>query len=458
MAAEPEIYAIRLGYGLSPLHPPVGDISDYLESVNRARPKSRVDWLDKLRHMEIEYAASNKLRLRRDSDKVAQEQYKNIRGKLRDINFEFAQSRLARAAGDRAGFGERLVQFWADHFTIRAGNPVHTALTATYAEDTIRPHIGGKFSDMLFAAETHPAMLLYLEQNQSIGPNSSFAVRRRGKRQVGLNENFAREMIELHSLGVNAKYSQKDVHQLAELLTGLRYIRDKEEIFEPKIAEPGAETVLGNSYGGEGEATLNDIHAVIHDLATHDATASHIARKLAVHFVSDNPPQTLTDRLTAAFKDSCGDLSVVNAALVESPELISCFRQKVRQPFDFIVSGLRALGISERNIMALRLGQVNQLLLIPLKYMGQPWAAAQGPDGWPEDAENWATPPGLAARMNWAFEAPGKVRRVLPDPREFINTTLGSTASEALQWAVPKAETTQEGVAVVLASSDFNRR
>lgn len=457
MLSEPDIFAIRLGYGLSPLQPPAENISDYLQSIKRAeRPHSDLDWSDKMRKISIEYGKQN--RLRRDGDMAAAERFQQLRKEIRDINYDFRQSRFARAVGDPAGFGERLVQFWADHFTIRAIGQIHAIFTSLHVEDTIRPHIGGKFADMLFAAETHPAMLQYLEQNRSFGPNSRRAVNVKDGRKFGLNENLAREMIELHSLGVNADYSQKDVRQLAELLTGLRYKRNEESIFAANIAEPGAEIVLGKRYGGDGKASLDDIRAVIHDLATHEATASHIAHKLAVHFVSDDPPQALTDRLAAAFRDSGGDLSVVNKTLAESPELLGCFRQKVRQPYDFIVAGLRALGVTERNVMAMKLGDVNRLMLTPLRQMGQAWASARGPDGWPEEAGNWATPPGLAARMNWAFNAPGLVRRVLPDPREFIHTALGGTASKSLQWAAPKAETTREGVAVVLASSDFNRR
>lgn len=456
MQAEPEIYAIRLGYGLSPLTTPPETLDDYLQSVKRAEQSDGVAWVDRLRKLDVEYGEIN--RRLREGDKSAEEARVNIRRKLRDMSLGLVQSRLARAVGDTAGFGERLVQFWADHFSIQAGNPIHTVMTTAHTEEAIRPHLAGKFADMLFFAETHPAMFLYLEQDRSFGPNSIFARQRKGRIRVGLNENLAREMIELHSLGVSANYSQRDVTQLAELLTGLRYTRATQDIFDPKGAEPGAETILGKNYGGEHAAKLDDIRAAIHDLAVHEATAAHIARKLAVHFVSDNPPKPLVDRLAAVFRDSGGDLSAVNRALVESPELTQHFREKVRQPFDFIASGLRALGITERNVMSLKPNIMNGVLYVPLQQMGQRWAKPRGPDGWPEAAENWATPPGLAARMNWAFNAPRRVRRVMPDPREFLETALGGTASEALKWAVPKAESNREGVAVVLASSDFNRR
>lgn len=458
MIAEPEIYAIRLGYGLSQLEPPPETIGDYLESVKRAGPNGSIKGAAELRKLHNDYATQGKLAA--DGNEEAGRLAKELRREFASIRGNLIRLRVARAVGDRAGFGERLVQFWSDHFSVSARSLVHSAFMAAYAEETVRPYIGGKFADMLFAAETHPAMLMYLEQSGSIGPNSEIAVRQRQRRgrERGLNENLAREMIELHSLGVGADYTQTDVRQLAELLTGLNYNVNREEIFVPAMAEPGAETFLGRSYGGDEAATIDDIRTAIHDLATHDATAQHIARKLAVHFVSDNPPQELIDRLAGAFRDSNGDLSVVNATLAEAPELISHFRQKVRQPFDFIVAGMRSLGIVERNVMAFKGGQLKNTIINPLGQMGQPLIDSRGPDGWPEDAASWATPPGLAARMNWAFNAPANLRRVLPDPREFMTTALGRTASEALQWAVPKAESRREGIAVVLASSDFNRR
>ncbi len=190
-----------------------------------------------------------------------------------------------RAIASRTGFRERLVAFWTDHFTVAANGPVLSALVPDLVENAIRPHVGGRFGDMLEAVTLHPAMLIYLNQVQSAGPNS-VAGKRRGK---GLNENLAREVLELHTLGVGAGYTQDDVRQLAELLTGLSV--DKSGFtFRSRIAEPGAEVVLGKRYGG-GEASLGDIRAVLADIAVHPDTARHLARKLIVHFVGGEVPE-----------------------------------------------------------------------------------------------------------------------------------------------------------------------
>ncbi|MCG6111716.1 MAG: DUF1800 domain-containing protein [Paracoccus sp.] len=329
-------------------------------------------------------------------------------------------------------------------------------LGASLVQEAIRPHLAGRFADMMVAAETHPAMLRYLDQARSLGPNSIEA-RTNPDKPAGANENMAREMIELHSLGVGGAYEQGDVEQLALLLTGLTYNPRQPGVFRPARAEPGAETVLGDSYGG-GKARIDDIRAVIEALATHPDTARHLARKLAVHFVADDPPAALIERLSGVFRDTGGDLGAMNLALAEASELRDSFRTKMRQPFEFLVASLRALGLDGAGVRALSGRDRQALLMQPLAAMGQPWAAPPGPDGWPEPAAAWASPQGLAMRITWAMTHPATLSRPLPDARAFLRTTLGDTASEALAWAVPRAESQAEGVALVLASSDFNRR
>lgn len=300
-------------------------------------------------------------------------------------------------------------------------------------------------------------MLSYLDQQRSIGENSR-AARQRAGRQVGINENLAREMIELHTLGVGAAYTQQDVRQLAELLTGLSYDPRSDRMFRPVRAEPGAETVLGKSYGGKGRAAIADIRDVMRDLARHEATARHIARKLVVHFIDDDPPQPAVDRLAQVFLDRDGDLPALYLALAQSPELESHFRKKVRQPFDFMVSSFRATGFGRRRVMGFTLSHMRNQVMSGLSAMGQPWALPRGPDGWPEAAGAWATPQGIAARIDWATRQLPKLHPELPDPRDVLTQALGSTATEPLAWAVPKAESQREGLAVVLGSADFNRR
>ncbi len=252
---------------------------------------------------------------------------------------EARAARVATAVAAPNPFYERLVWFWSDHFSVSALSILGKAIVPAYEDDAIRPKVAGRFVDLLRAADTHPAMLEYLGQARSVGPNSAVGLAR-GR---GLNENLGREMLELHTLGAGADYTQDDVRQVAALLTGLSANGRGEQVFRPDMAEPGAETVLGNRYGGE-KASEADIDAAMADLARHPATARHIATKLAVHFVSDTPDPDLVDTLEAAYRDSDGDLMAVYTALIEHPASAAPLGAKVRQPFEFVVASLRAAG------------------------------------------------------------------------------------------------------------------
>jgi uncharacterized protein (DUF1800 family) len=354
------------------------------------------------------------------------------------------------------GFRERLQQFWSDHFTVRARGQAERALAPAYVEWAIRPHMGGRFADLLIAAETHPMMLVYLDQVSSIGPNSPGAQRRRRKVQ-GLNENLAREVLELHTLGVGGAYTQTDVRQFAELLTGLTATAEKGMVFRPNLAEPGSETVLGVSYGGD-RAGMNDILTALRDIAVHPDTAAHIARKLAVHFTSDTPDPAMVADMTAAFADTGGHLPSVYRAMLNHPAAWNSFGAKARQPFDFVLAALRALGVSGADLAARPLRDMRRGISGPLQTMGQPWLQAPGPNGWPEEAGAWITPQGMAARIEWAMRIPRAANPDLPDPRAFVTTALADAAGDNLVWAADKAETRVEGVGVILASPEFNRR
>ena len=210
--------------------------------------------------------------------------------------------------------------------------------------------------------------------------------------------------------------------------------------------------------GAAPSSSVAKIARALDDLAVHPATARHLARKLATHFAADDPPEALVGDLAAVWTDSGGDLRAVSAALVTHPDLAATFRQKARQPFDFVAAALRALGMGAGEILALDRPQVRQYLLVPMQRMGQPFGKARGPDGWPEPAGDWITPQLLSARIGWALSMPQRLVEAFPDPRAFLSTALGRTASEALVRAVPRAENTREGVAIVLASTEFIRR
>ncbi|MGH1457523.1 MAG: DUF1800 domain-containing protein [Paracoccaceae bacterium] len=367
---------------------------------------------------------------------------------------------LQRRIGTQDGLRERLVAFWADHFTAHAKRPRLRPADATYIEDAIRPHVAGRFADMLRAAATHPVMLFYLDQHVSVGPNSPAARARvsAGRPSGAMNENLAREMLELHTLGVGGPYGQGDVQQLAALLTGLSYAPAKGFVFRAGLAEPQAETVLGKRYGG-AKAKLDDIYAALDDLAAHPATSRHIARKMARHFTSDQPSEDLIRALDAAFTQSGGDLAALTQALLRHPDAWVREPGNVKQPFDFVASALRALGTHPRHIPVMKRRRMQQQFLTPLAHMGQAWNRPPGPDGWPEEDAAWIVPQRLAARIQWAMTVPFALMKLLPDPDDFMRSALGARARSAPQlgFAAKGAETRAIGIGLVLLSPAFQR-
>jgi uncharacterized protein (DUF1800 family) len=431
---DSEAFAIRFGYGL-----PAGAAMGPGATDTAVKRWPGIS-ADALAPVLAAYRAAKKAK---DEAQIKTPQRKADALALRGV-----QAIFARAVGSDDPFRERLVAFWADHFSVSPRNRLDRALPGLLQDAAIRPHVTGHFADMLKAVTTHPAMLVYLNQEASFGPTSP-----KGKRQAkGLNENLARELLELHTLGVGAGYGQGDVRELAELLTGLA-VGPEGFQFDARRAEPGAETVLGVAYDGKGMAPILQ---ALDDLAARPETARHLARKLAVHFVADEPDPTLVEGLAAVFSDTGGDLAAVSQALVAHP--LAALGAKARQPFDFVVASLRALGVTPDAVLGMEPRPFRRLILDPLKAMGQPFQQAPGPDGWPEAEADWITPQGLAARIDWAMQAPERLVRPLPDPRGLLATALGSRADERLTWAVNAAESARDGVGLVLASPAFNRR
>ena len=449
------IAAIRFGYGFSPGEDPVGTVDDILSRL--AGPDVVGEALGTVGFKDRR-AAHDRFKETRDRHKKigmpetrkAKKAAKKARNDIVATDFKL---RIVRPVLSHDGFRERLVAFWADHFSVSGQGRFLQLLHGDFVDRAIRPYITGSFAELLTRAVTHPSMLIYLDQVKSFGPNSKGA-RRKNR---GLNENLAREILELHTMGVKGGYSQNDVRQFAELLTGMT-VTKKGADFRPEIAEPGAETVLGKSYGGGlFDARFRHIQAFLNDVAVHPQTARHLARKLAVHFVSDTPDDALLDRLETVFLETGGDLFEVYAALLDHPSSWQDLGQKVKQPFGFVVSGLRALAVSEGVLLALKPAQVRRLLSIPLSTMGQPLRAPPGPDGWPEEAEAWITPQGLAARLQWSLVAGTRFGR-RTDPRDFVEHTLRDVAGDTLRRAVAGSENRAEGLALVLSSPEFNRR
>ncbi len=457
MPFDPHLAAIRFGTGLSPAIPPpasAGEMMDALLGLDEAAARLPIPPYAEVARLLPAYARAS--RARRDADPAVRAEGDRQRSALLraadEARVRHALLVVLRGATARDALRERLVLFWADHFTAQGKSGFNRQLVQPFVEEAIRPRVAGPFADMLVAVETHPVMLLYLDQPASVGPGSRVG-RSRGR---GLNENLARELLELHTVGAGGPYEQADVRELAELLTGLGADEAGRLTFRAERAEPGPETVLGVTYSEA--AGLDTVEAALGGLAAHPATAVHLARKLAVHFVSDAPDEGLVGALAETFRDTGGDLAAVTAALLDHPAAWDPRRVKVKPPVGFVASALRALGVPEAALLAWDRRQVLRALLSPMGAMGQPWQQPSGPDGWPEAPEAWVTPPFMAGRIDWAMNRPEKVRPDLPDPRDFALAALGPLASPEVLFAARAAERRAEGVGVVLASPDFQRR
>lgn len=451
------IAAIRFGYGFAPDMTEVSDAAGLLAQLEGPdvmlsryggpdlRPRAQIN---------IDFAALRRRR-RDEGDSFAdKDAFRRLRRAQVSLWAADKRNVFLRAIYSPTPFRERLCAFWADHFTVSPRSNYQRAAWGHYLERAIRPHVAGNFAQILKAAVLHPSMLTYLDQVSSIGPNSAFGKRRR----KGLNENLAREILELHTLGVGGGYTQTDVRQLAELLTGLVVNKTEGMVFTAQRAEPGAEEVLDTSYGSRfRKARLSDIEDFLEDVARHPDTARHIARKLAVHFVDDDPDPMLIDAMTTTFRATEGHLPSVYGAMLDHPAAWAPPGRKARQPFDFIVAGFRALGVPAATLEKPAARHTAKLLTQPLTAMGQPMQAVPGPDGWPEEAEAWITPQGVAARIQWALMAAQRFGDNR-DPRAFVDTALRDLAGDTLRRAVAGAEDRTEGIALVLASPEFNRR
>jgi uncharacterized protein (DUF1800 family) len=375
---------------------------------------------------------------------------KQARHALRRQGAVDAMHTIARMVSNPRGFRERLAAFWLDHFTVSPKNAQEDYMFTAYLNEAIRPHILGHFSELLKAAVTHPSMIFYLNQNTSIGPNSPTGLRQ----DKGLNENLAREVLELHTLGVGGPYSQDDVRQFAELLTGLG-LGSEGMHFAPGRAEPGAEEILNRSYGG-GQASLEDIYGFLDDLAMNPATAAYLARKLVVHFIGPVERPALVARMADAYLASGGTLMALYEVLVHDPAAMAANFPKIRPPMEYAATVLRALNFDPERIINADENEIRKFAKA-LEAMGQRPFRPNGPDGWPEAAESWVTPPQLAARIAWAGETARDYVET-PDPRALMQAVLGDTAPDALSFAVSGAETKWEGVALLLVSPSLMRR
>jgi len=452
--SDRDVAQIRFGYGLGPPAQALTRAEMWAQLAGPDRVAMRFPVVSLSEALSLGRTFRETNRAVREGVTGAEARYEAARVALRNAGATALQATFARIAEADAPLRERLTWFWADHFAVVPNDPLTRAAAGAYVDEAIRPNITAPFADMLKAVVRHPMMLVYLDQHVSIGPNSP-AGARTGR---GLNENFARELLELHTLGAGADYGQADVRQAAELLTGLSIDPEDGFVFRPFAAEPGAETVLGTRYGAEGRARLSDIDAFLEDLATRPDTARHLARKLAVHFSADTPPEPLVAALEARYRETGGDLGAVTQALLDHPSTADLRLQKAKTPMDFIGSTMVALGMSGEAVAGLTRRELGNFLARPMAGMGQTFMRPLGPDGWPEEAAHWITPQGLATRINWAVAVAERTADRITDPRAFLATTLGALVGDRLRFAVGAAETRAEGIALTLASAEFNRR
>jgi len=369
------------------------------------------------------------------------------------------EARVAVATTTDRPFFERLAHFWSNHFTVSAAKPEVIALPSAFERDVVRPNVTGRFEDMLTASTQHPGMLIYLDNYLSIGPNSFIAGHPqylpqylRG-RMTGLNENLAREILELHTLGVRSGYTQVDVTSFAKILTGWSVQSARRPSPDGKPFrfigvnhEPGPQMLLGVAYPQDG---VEQGEAALNALAAHPATANHVAAKLVRHFVADDPPPAAVARVAKVFRQTHGDLAQVSAALIDLPEAWAPAPAKLKPPEDYVVSAVRAMG-------APRL--TGRQLTAVFDRMGQKPYFAPGPDGWADVAANWIGPDPVWKRIEWADAVGKAVGSAGVDPVALAKDALGPRVSPATLEAIRRAESPAQGVALLLASADFQRR
>lgn len=362
------------------------------------------------------------------------------------------QARTDSALASPAPFVERMVHFWSNHFCISADNPQLAAYAGAFERDAIRPHVLGRFEDMLLAVEQHPAMLLYLNQQGSIGPNSPAAG---AAHKRGLNENLAREIMELHTLGVRSGYSQADVTEFARALTGwsvegldgagLDTGNADTFAFRPRQHEPGSRTILGRRYD---QPDAQQAMAVLGDFARAPATAQHVATKLARHFGGDDPPPALVARLADSFTRSHGHLPRLYHTLIVSPEPWAPQPLKFKTPWEWTISSLRGIGRTQAGTMQIA-GLETQL--------GQPVWKPGSPAGWDDIAASWAGPDALFRRVEIAQRLAAPVGDHV-DARTLAPRLIPASLDPATGDQIARSESPAGALALLLVSPDFLRR
>ncbi|MCS4241307.1 uncharacterized protein (DUF1800 family) [Rhizobium sp. BIGb0125] len=516
---SPTMAAIRFGYGLSP-HEKQGerldDLLGQLADGSRSEPMFPRGGIDEARQRADDLAEGLKeIRGINNGGERDRERRKLLQQKANQAFQRDAVARVTQAVFSPYGFHERLSGFWFDHFSVNAYKALPMRLlTPLYESEAIRPHLAGSFRDLLQAAILHPAMLIYLDQDRSAGPDSAAAQHRRR----GLNENLGRELLELHTMGAGSGYTQTDVRSAALVLTGMTVNDQYEMLFRPRLAEPGQIDVLGVSYGGR-KRSVDDCLSMLDDLAARHETAEHICRKLVAHFIADEPPTDMIKAMVDTWRASDGNLAKVYEVMVSQPRAWSDPGRKMKLPFDYVVSGLRALGIdrkSWRDIMSpdgdsadmadnttapamsksvqnpgsasgtntaadmfgdiakpaplakgeavpgatcnvRKPGLARSMTIAALKRMGQPVWQPPSPAGFEEGVTTWLSPSQISERILWARKAANSLGRNI-EPKTLLQNALADMARDDTIKVVQQAPNRASGITLVLSSPEFNRR
>jgi uncharacterized protein (DUF1800 family) len=430
-------------------------------------------------------AIGDVLRRQRMPAQLSEEERREARQRLTQIGQTEMRAALTERVTSERPFVERLVAFWSNHLCVSVGAKLLVApLAGSYEREVIRPHVLGRFEDMVMASAKHPAMLVYLDNFQSIGPSSQGArtgQQRAGQRR-GLNENYARELLELHTLGVNGGYTQQDVQELAKILTGWtvhglggpadrlmqlanpqrrgarlggrgRGVSAQPEqpvgpvgfVFQPLLHEPGSKTVLAQRYSEGGVA---EGERVIRALCRHESTATFVATKLVTHFVSDQPPAAAVERVSQAFRSSDGDLKVVARALVDEPEAWREDARKFRTPQDWLVAVFRAFGTRDMRPNVPNL----------LRQLRQPLWSPPSPKGFGDAMQEWADPDSLLNRAELArtvSQLPGMGRF---DPLSLLDVVDAEGADALRRLLADTSIPSPERIALAIAGPAFQWR
>lgn len=370
---------------------------------------------------------------------------KMLKNTARDALRSLSVDTLLQAIHSSHSVSWRLLDFFSNHFSVTANGRLMAGLAGTLEREAIAPHLLGSFEDMLLAVEQHPAMLIYLNNEKSFGPNSKIAK----KRKKGLNENLAREILELHTLGVNGGYNQTDVIELAKSITGWSVKNYRKEgstgfIFRSTGHEPGSRTLLGRNYSQQG---LEQGQAILRDLAMHPSTIKHLCLKLAHHFVSENPSEILLSKMEATWLRTQGNIKHVMFSLFDAEEAWLVSAQKFKTPRDFVISSYRAVAPKKIN---------NRALLNSLISLGQKPFSAGSPAGFSDDTYDWLGASALMARVDWSTMAAAYLKK--PNSEKIMAVALGSSVSQHTYQTVMRAESRQQAMTLLLMSPEFQRR